>query len=432
MKSVLYVTTRLFWPADSGRKVSLYHYCKGMRDQLGYDVHIFSFLEGDQSLGMASAKPDFISSVTIASEVSLAEKCMNIAKALLDNSMPLQCCLFMSRKNRDALRRLTEKINPDFIIFDMVRLAPYIEVLRDFGIPMVINFDDLLSKRYNRQLEITGGNVLGKYGEKASGVMGKLANGPFKKAILGSEAKRVAQAEDKFGDLADACLFVSPIEAGEFDARVGERKCFAATMGAETIGSIAPNTEKVYDFGFVGNMHTSANQDSLRYLVDEVLSLLPDATLRVIGVCPEVVESQYASNGNVSFTGCVDSVANSLGQCSIMLAPFAYGTGIKTKVLEAMALGIPVVTNSIGLEGIAVSIGEGVLCADTPEGLAEEALSLLKNDVLRVQIAEAGRKYIQCNHTWEKSIASIGECLTFASLHAAGHVKKPSRQVQNG
>lgn len=416
-RRALYITTRLFWPADSGRKVSLYHYCQGMHEQLGYDVHLFSFLEGGQSPEMADAKPDFISSITVAAEVGLPEKAANLSRALPDGSMPLQCCLFQSRENRRLLSEAVERIGPDVAVIDMVRLAPYMDVLKGARVPAVVNFDDLLSKRYARQLGGMGGNILGQYDSDGSSLLARMVNGPLKRAVLGSEAKRVAGAEDRYGRLADACLFVSPVEAEELDSRIGGGKCFYATMGAE-IAEPDAGTERRYDFGFVGNMNYSANQDSLRFLVSEVLPLLPNATLRVIGACSERVELEYADNGNVSFTGWVESIAENLRQCTALLAPFAYGSGIKTKVLEAMGMGVPVVTNSIGLEGLFVERGVEALCADAPEDLADEARRLLEDEGFRASVAEAGREYVKRCHTWKKSIEDLGGCLDFALKHA--------------
>lgn len=412
-RRVLYITTRLFWPADSGRKVSLYHYCRGMHEQLGYEVHLFSFLEGNQVPEMAEAKPGFIAGVTVASEVGLPEKALNLSKSLFNGSMPFQCCLFQSRENSKLLEQTVSRVDPDVAIIDMVRLAPYISVLKEAGVPAVVNFDDLLSKRYARQLGGMGGNILGQYDSDGSSLLGKLVNGPLKRVVLGSEAKRVARAEDRYGELADACLFISPTEADELDARIGGGKCFSATMGAE-ITELDAGTERRYDFGFVGNMNYSANQDSLRFLVDEVLPLVPNATLRVIGACPERVEIEYADYSNVSFTGWVDSISENLGQCAALLAPFAYGSGIKTKVLEAMGMGVPVITNSTGLEGLCAERGVEVMCSDTAEGIAMEAKKLLDDVGVATQVGKAGREYVKRCHTWEKSTVDLKICLEYA------------------
>lgn len=411
---VLYITTRVFWPADDGRKVTLYHYCKGMHEDLGYEVYVFTFLEGGQDASMVFDKPDFIESVEVARPLTKLDKAINAFKAVTNLHMPLQCCLFLSSENARLIRAAVDRVRPDAVIFDMVRLAPYADYLVDAPSATIINFDDLLSKRYGRQIGSTAGNALGKYGASAPGALNALMKGPFKDFVLKTESKRVERAEDYYSRFADASLFVSPVEAAELDLRIGAQKCFSATTGAEVADADVGLVLESFDFGFVGNMHTAANQDSLRFVADEVLPLLPGRTLRVIGVCPDEVRDAYSGCEAVSFTGRVDSVSEHLHQCKMLLAPFAYGTGIKTKVLEAMGMGVPVVTNSLGLEGISAQVGRDVLSADDAEGLAAAALRLLGDDELRGQIANNGRQYVVDTHTWDKSITDLGKCLDFA------------------
>ena len=77
-KKLLFITTRLFWPTDSGRKVSLYYYCKGLHDKYGYDIYVYSFLEHGQSEILLKDKPDFIKDVRIAASVDKASKLKNL------------------------------------------------------------------------------------------------------------------------------------------------------------------------------------------------------------------------------------------------------------------------------------------------------------------------------------------------------------------
>lgn len=422
MKKLLFITTRLFWPADSGRKVVLYNYCKGLSEQLGFEVHLFSFLESGQTSGLVDSKPDFISSVKLAKPVSSYEKLANLCAATFDRAVPFQCCLFQSKANRELLSEYVERINPDVVMIDMVRLAPYLDGIAGHPSAKVVNFDDLLSKRYRRQLGKTGEGVLGKYGGQAGNLLKTVVAGPLKDRVLSIEAARCERAEYRYALAADASLLISPVEAGELADRTGLDSCFCATMGADISGDALQFASYAYDFGFVGNLHTAANQDSLKYVVEEVMPLLPGRSLRVIGVCPDEVRDGFSRHEQVSFTGRVDSIADHLGQCKVLLAPFAYGTGIKTKVLEAMGMGVPVVTNSIGLEGISAEVGREILCADDPDGLAHEALRLLENEELRVSVSQNGRGYVMRNHTWDESIVQLGKCIEYAEASFEGRV----------
>lgn len=413
-KRIVFITTRIFWPADSGRKVSLWHYCQGLHDRLGYDIYVYAFLEGDQTAAEADVHPDFIRGVRVAEPIAKVTKAENLRRAIGDKGMPLQCALYLSKGNARAIRAYCEDARPDAVIIDMVRLAPYASAIEDLGCAVVQDFDDLLSKRYRRQLG-EGGSALGKYGEQASGLVNKLMGlGFIKNAVLKREAARVERAEDAWGARADAVLFVSPLEAAEMDKRLGEKKCFNATVGAEIPTAPSKPVPIQYDFGFVGNMYTAANQASLEYVVNDVLPLMPGRTLRIIGVCPDEVSSKYSSNEQVSFSGRVESIGEDLLRCKIMLAPFAYGTGIKTKVLEAMGLGVPVVTNAIGLEGLSARPGVEVVDGETPQELKDACEELLANDGKRATMAAAGREYVRENHDWGKSTDCLGECIDFA------------------
>lgn len=413
-KKVLFVTTRLFWPADSGRKVVLYNYCKGLHDQLGYDVYVYSFLEGDQTAVDAAKLPDFIEDIRLASSIDVISKMKNLLKTILDRNASFQSALFWSDDNAEAIRSYCEELGASFVIIDMIRLAPYINSLDGLNTPVVLDYDDLLSKRYERQVGMKGGNILGKYGTQVSGLFDRLVSNRFvRNLVLSIESGRVRRAEDFYAQLADAVLFVSPIEADELNLRLDSNKCFSATIGADLIDS-SVNNEKKYDFGFVGNMHTAANQASLDYICNEVLPLLPNSTLRVIGVCPSDISERFSHFKQVSFSGRVDSVSNELLKCKILLAPFAYGTGIKTKVLEAMGMGIPVVTNSIGIEGMTCKPGVDVSIGENADEISRNASELLADPDRIEAMALAGRAYVLKHHDWEKSIENLGHCLDFA------------------
>ena len=416
-KKLVFITTRLFWPADSGRKVSLYHYCKGLHEQLGYDVYVYSFLEGDQRAEDANAHPDFIADVRVAEPIGGGAKLRNLVAALPRPAAPFQCSLYWSKRNRGAIRAYCEGIVPDAVIIDMVRLAPYMDAIDGLGLPVVLDYDDLLSKRYERQVGRSGGDVLGKYGTQASGFMWAVAsNRRLKNLILRAESKRVERAEDEYARHSDAVLFVSPIETAELNKRLGAKKCFDATLGAEVVKTEGLLPDATFDFGFVGNMHTAANQASLDFICDEVLPLLPGSTLRVIGVCPDDIAGRYATLSQVSFSGRVESISDELLKCKIMLAPFAYGTGIKTKVLEAMGMGVPVVTNAVGVEGMTCEPGAEVELGETARELADACRGLLDDPERRRSVGLAGQEYVRRCHDWSVSIENLGKCLDYAKL----------------
>ena len=415
-KRLVFITTRLFWPPDSGRKNSLYHYCKGLHKQLGYEVYVYAFPEGDQSTSDAEEHPDFIEDVQVATPITASTKARNLVSAVFCPFAPFQCALYWSKTNRNRIRAYCNEVEPEVVVIDMIRLAPYSKALEGLGCATVLDYDDLLSKRYERQMD-EGGNVLGKYDTQASGFVRTLSSNRFiKRALLSLESKRVRRAEDNFARAADAVLFVSPLEAEELDNRLGTIKCFDATLGAEVPDLPNCIPEQTYDLGFVGNMHAAANQASLDFICSEVLPLLPGRTLRVIGVCPDDIVHRYEQSSQISFSGRVESIEDELLKCKIMLAPFAYGTGIKTKVLEAMGMGVPVVTNSTGIEGMTCRPGTDLLVGESAQELADCCNVLFEDSEKRSEVGKVGREYVQRCHDWHTSIERLGHCLDFALM----------------
>lgn len=329
--------------------------------------------------------------------------------------MPFQCALYRNKENRMAIRSYCKDLKPDVVMIDMIRFAPYINALDGLCCPVVLDYDDLLSKRYSRQIGETSGNPLGNYASQATGIVSRLmTNCAARNAILSLESKRIEEAEAWYAKRADAILFVSPKEACELDKKLGTNKCFNATVGVELTDVSISSTEKEYDLGFVGNLNTAANQASLDYICYEILPLLPGLRLRIIGVCPDEVKNRFSSFDQVSFSGRVDSIGVELLKCKVMLAPFVYGSGIKTKVLEAMGIGVPVVTNDLGVEGMSCKPNSEFELGNSPIEIAHCCKTLLANENRRREIALAGKDYVRKNHDWRISIENLGRCLDYA------------------
>lgn len=426
-KRLLFVTTRLFWPADSGRKVVLWNYCKGLSEQLGYEVRLFSFLEGDQKATLVNEAPGFISAVKLAQPLSYSEKAFGLIKALCRRSLdPFQCALYVSARNKTMLKEYCDLYKPDVIIVDMVRLAPYIDAFEDFPASRIIDFDDLLSKRYMRQVDVSdsGSNVLGKYSESASSIFTSLLNVSWvKRAVLKAEAKRVAAAEVAYATRYDASILISEVETRELSKAVGLPSVFTATMGTCAYPYVPEDERDIkYDCCFIGNMETAANQDSLNEIAKDLLPLIPGITLRVIGRCPEAIKVEYCNHLQISFSDWVDDMGAAVRECKVMLAPLTYGTGIKTKILEAMAFGMPVVTNSIGMEGIDYKDRDICFCGDNVEDLVSMIMELLRDSELRRRLAINAARFVETEHRWEKSVEQIEMCIDYCAKKRIGEI----------
>ncbi|MBQ8885439.1 MAG: glycosyltransferase [Clostridia bacterium] len=417
MKKLLLVATRLFWPTDSGRKVSLYHYCKGLHEKYGYDIYVYSFLEAGQTDALIDDKPDFIKEVRLAKPIGGLKKLTNLFFRSLFGGWALQNSLYYSGGNVCAIKKYAKEVAPEVVIVDMVRLAPYFKAIKKLPAKKILDLDDLLSKRYLRQAaaDENHAQILGTYGGYASFSSKKILSGSkSKQFVLKTESKRVRRAEIKYGKLYDGVIFVSEKETAEFNALLGAEKAVTVRLGVDYdyySGGESPEKEKGA-IAFLGNMRFAPNVDSLHFIAAHILPALDfDYKLYVLGVCPDEIMASYKNNERIVFLGMVEDVRPVIKKCELFLSPIAYGTGVKTKILEAMAMGVPVVTNSVGAEGIDAQYGVHFLVENSAAETAMIVNGLIGNKEKLAELAENGQKLAKEKYRWEEiygSFAALG------------------------
>ena len=156
-------------------------------------------------------------------------------------------------------------------------------------------------------------------------------------------------------------------------------------------------TEKHYDLIFVGNFSHFPNTDAVLYFYREILPLikksLPHISLAIVGSSPpESIRRLTESDRSISVTGYVENVKEIYSKAKVFIAPIRYGGGMRYKILEAMALGIPVVSTSIGARGI---LKENIKIADRPKEFADSVIELILNADKRTHQAENARLTIE-------------------------------------
>ncbi|WP_158612682.1 glycosyltransferase family 4 protein [Frigoribacterium sp. PhB24] len=146
---------------------------------------------------------------------------------------------------------------------------------------------------------------------------------------------------------------------------------------------------------FVGMHLYAPNDDAARWFVQAVLPLvvdhIPDAEFRIVGRANDRLFA-LNSNPNVTVTGPVDDVKDELSMARAVVVPLRVGGGSRIKILEAMASEVPVVSTTIGAEGLEVRPGTHALIADTPGELAEACVRALRLGADVTNMVEAGAR----------------------------------------
>ncbi len=137
----------------------------------------------------------------------------------------------------------------------------------------------------------------------------------------------------------------------------------------------------------------------------------PDASWVIVGKNPLPRVQRLAELPGVSVIGSVPDVRPYLATATVAIAPLLVGGGTRLKILEACAMGLPVVATSLGCEGLAVVPGEHLLVADTPEDLAAATLRCLGDSRLRARLAASGRTLVEAEYGWERCGARLLQLL---------------------
>jgi len=156
---------------------------------------------------------------------------------------------------------------------------------------------------------------------------------------------------------------------------------------------------------FIGSMGYAPCADAVLYFCSDILPLIRQAInpmeLRIVGQDPPPEVLKLNGSG-VHVTGRVEDVVPYYRESTVCVVPLRAGGGTRLKILEAMALGRPVVSTTIGCEGLDVVDGEHLLIADTPEQFAEKTLRLLHDRKLYQHISAKGRQLVETNYDWDK------------------------------
>ncbi|HVB34920.1 MAG TPA: glycosyltransferase family 4 protein [Patescibacteria group bacterium] len=156
---------------------------------------------------------------------------------------------------------------------------------------------------------------------------------------------------------------------------------------------------------FTGSLDWQPNISAIQYFAQEVWPLVkrgcPDAKLLVAGKSPaESVLRLAERDSSITVFPSPADMRPLLARASVYICPLLEGGGTRLKILDAMAMGKPVVSTPVGCEGLRVTPGENILVGDTAQALAELALRLLASEELRAQLACSARQLVEREYAW--------------------------------
>jgi len=330
----------------------------------------------------------------------------------------LRCAYFYSRSLRDRVKAKVDSKEVDLVHAEHLKSVPMVE--HAIGkVPTVFDAVDCVS-----MLE---------------GKRHRIIRNPFLKLFSWMEWKKIARWEARASQLFNRVVISSPVDKEHYPTfgRMQDRI------------EVVPNGVDLEHFGFqqfepqknlivfCAKLDYFPNQDAALYFSRSVWPLLrarrPELQLEIVGSRPPRSVRQLDGKDNISVMASVSDVRPRLGRASVALCPIRLRAGIQFKVLEAMALGVPVVATRICCPGLAVEPGKHLLVADTPEEFVSAVESVLDNHTLRANLIQAGREYVERHHDWDDSVAALCDAYAEAVIDFTGSQETiPAACVPNG
>ena len=205
-------------------------------------------------------------------------------------------------------------------------------------------------------------------------------------------ARRVEREELSLAARADATLVVSAVEKTLLERAVPGADVRVVSNIHRTYGSAKPFEDR-RNILFVGGFAHPPNKDAVLFFCREVLptvlSRRPEMQLFVVGSDPPADVAALAG-AKVHILGYVPDITPYLTDCRLSIAPLRFGAGVKGKINQSLAHGLPVVATSLAAEGMCLTDGDSVLIADQPQAFAEAVLRLYGNPNLWRRLSEGG------------------------------------------
>lgn len=155
---------------------------------------------------------------------------------------------------------------------------------------------------------------------------------------------------------------------------------------------------------FLGALNWPPNVEALNWFANEIwpriLRQQPAARLRIVGTGSSRSVRRLAGRKGIELVGYVEDILPELHRAQAMVAPLRAGSGLRVKILNALAAGLAVVTTAVGYAGIEAAPGEQLLVADDAEAFAQAVVSLLKNPFLRLNLERSGRELVEQKYDW--------------------------------
>ena len=404
MREILFLSHRIPFPPDRGDKIRSHHLLKRLARLA--PVHVATFADDDFDMAEEAEL------AAIASSYRLVRRSRSLALAgavALVRKVPVSLPAFYDQQIADYVAQVIATRSISAIYVFSGQMGQYIPA--DFTGRVVMDFVDVDSAKFDA------------YARRSGFLLDW---------IYAREARLLSQEEARIAERADANLLISEQEAELFRSRLPEAspardKVQVLPNGIDSMNFdpslVAPETRLLDCPGprliFTGQMDYAPNIEAVVRLVDRIMPPLrerhPDVTLHVVGRNPVLELLERDGVDGCHIWGRVDDVRTWLKAADLAVIPLEVARGVQNKVLEAMAMSLPVVLTRDAATGIDATDGHHFRIADSDAQIVDSVAALL-SDSRRARVkGMAARRWVVANASWQGALAKLPYILGWAS-----------------
>jgi len=384
--NVLLLCNKSPWPPKEGGPIAMHAMIKGLL-MAGISVKVLALNTNKYSVALNDIPGEFkhqtrISFVNIDLSVKPLDAFLNL---FTNKSYHIQ--RFISVDIETALTEILKTETFDVIQFESLFLTPYIDLIKKYSSALLVlralNIEHLIWFRLAHETTL-----------------------PLKKMYLHHLAKTLKSYELTVLNELDGVASITNIDEEHF-RKLGFKKFmqtipFAISSTEEFTHSNVLQSNSLFH---IGSMNWKPNQEGIRWFLKECWPLIhvkyPEVKLVLAGREMPHWMLNIVMTG-VEIKGEVPDATQFMSENGIMIVPLFSGSGVRVKIIEAMALGKTVITTSVGAEGIKCEHKKNILIADTPDDFLEAIISCYSDPAMAAQIGVNARQYIHENHLLEK------------------------------
>jgi len=397
---ILYLCHRFPYPGNDGSRVRSFHLIRHFSNS-GHQVTVASMVRSEQEAIAGQPLADYCNKVIMA---RVHEPLQNLRMAAyLFTPTPSSMGYFYSGTLAKQIDDEIQSNRPDLIYVHCSSVAPYVA---DYNIPKIMDFVDMDSAKW-------------------------LIYAKFKPFPLNLgywyEGVKLRRAEKLLAQkfTVSTCITQTELDTLNDYQLTIDGDWFPNGVDFEFF--CADHEQAGYDknaISFIGRMDYYPNIEAMLRFCNTIFPLIQqrnsDAKIIIIGANPAPEIIALGELKGVTVTGTVDDVRPYVRNTAVMVAPLNIARGTQNKILEAMAMGVPVVCSDIAARGVHAEDNQQLLIASTDAMCAEKVLDILGNPELRQRLSKVGRKLIEESYSWGKAMQKVDNIVKRCLSHSSG------------